>query len=83
MRRHIISRAVRPLMLTLLTAGVACSQPKTPADAPAQTQRQRDSVIGASSLPGAAGVRGAMSASDSAAARKARLDSIASDTTSF
>jgi len=82
MRRYTISRAVRPLMLALLTTGVACSQPKTPADAPAQTQRQRDSVIGASSLPGAAGVRGAMSARDSAAARKARLDSIARDTTS-
>jgi hypothetical protein len=41
------------------------------------TRRQRDSVIGASSLPGAQGVRGALRAQDSAAARNRRLDSIA------
>jgi hypothetical protein len=40
------------------------------------TERQRDSVIGASQLPGAAGVRGALRAGDSAAARNARLDSL-------
>jgi len=36
-----------------------------------------DSVIGQSQLPGAQGVRGALAASDSAAARRARLDSLA------
>lgn len=41
------------------------------------TQRERDSVLGASQLPGARGVRGALGASDSAAARNARLDSVA------
>ena len=46
----------------------------TPADT--LTQRQRDSVIGASRLPGAGGVRGALEASDSAAARQALLDSL-------
>jgi hypothetical protein len=45
----------------------------------AQTQRERDSVIGQSQLPGAQGVRGAMAASDSADARQARLDSMAAD----
>ena len=40
------------------------------------TQRERDSVLGASKLPGAAGVRGALKAADSAAARNARLDSV-------
>lgn len=40
------------------------------------TRRQRDSIIGASSLPGAGGVRGALRAQDSAAARRARADSI-------
>ena len=40
------------------------------------TQRERDSVLGASKLPGAQGVRGALKAADSAAARNARLDSI-------
>lgn len=40
------------------------------------TRRERDSVIGASRLPGAAGVRGALRAADSATARNTRLDSI-------
>ncbi|HEY8196307.1 MAG TPA: hypothetical protein VIG04_04985 [Gemmatimonadales bacterium] len=40
------------------------------------TQRERDSVLGASKLPGAAGVRGALRAADSASARNARLDSV-------
>ncbi len=43
----------------------------------AQTQRERDSVIGASSLPGASGVRGALRVADSAAARRALADSMA------
>jgi hypothetical protein len=42
-----------------------------------RTERERDSVLGASRLPGARGVRGALGASDSAAARNARLDSVA------
>jgi len=40
------------------------------------TRRERDSLIGQSRLPGAQGVRGAMRAADSAAARAARADSI-------
>lgn len=40
------------------------------------TGRQRDSVIGASTLPGATGVSRAIGATDSAAARNARLDSL-------
>lgn len=43
------------------------------------TTRQRDSAIGASGLPGAAGVQKAMTAADSAAARAARIDSAAAD----
>lgn len=42
-----------------------------------RTERERDSVLGASQLPGARVVRGALGASDSAAARNARLDSVA------
>ena len=44
------------------------------------TQRQKDSLIAHSTLPGAAGVRGAMSAADAANARTARADSLARDT---
>jgi len=40
------------------------------------TRRERDSLTGQSGLPGAQGVRGAMRAADSAAARSARADSI-------
>lgn len=40
------------------------------------TREQRDSIIGASSLPGASGVRGALEVADSAAARQQRSDSL-------
>lgn len=41
------------------------------------TERERDSVIGASRLPGATGVQGALRMSDSAASRREREDSVA------
>jgi hypothetical protein len=53
----------------------ACSGEK-PATKKVMTERERDSAIGASRLPGAAGVRGALRAADSAEARNNRLDSI-------
>jgi hypothetical protein len=43
---------------------------------PPPSQRTRDSAIGASNVPGASGVQGALKATDSAAARRAREDSI-------
>jgi hypothetical protein len=48
----------------------------TKADA-GRSERERDSVIGQSTLPGARGVQGALNASDSARARGAALDSAA------
>ena len=63
-------------LIGLALMAVACS-PDTSGNPPAGTQRERDSAIGASTLPGAGGVRGALRADDSAAARNARLDSIA------
>jgi hypothetical protein len=62
-------------MFGVLCIAAACAAEKP--EPPALSQRQRDSIIGASALPGAAGVRGALSAQDSAARRQARLDSIA------
>ena len=64
---------------TLLLAALAgCSKS---ADRPHgrddHSERQRDSVLGASQLPGAAGVRHALEASDSGAARRNREDSVA------
>ncbi|MEO7986144.1 MAG: hypothetical protein ABI766_06390 [Gemmatimonadales bacterium] len=54
----------------------ACSGDRGTRGAPAVSERARDSVIGASHLPGAQGVRGALRVSDSAAARRAREDSV-------
>ena len=56
---------------------VATCSPPDADSRPLNSQRTRDSVLGASKLPGAQGVRGALGASDSAAARNARLDSLA------
>jgi len=56
---------------------LSCS-PEREQEAPkTQTQRERDSVVGASSLPGASGVRGALRVADSATARRALADSMA------
>jgi hypothetical protein len=66
----------RAFILAISIAGLgACSSKQD--TAPPVTQRQRDSLLGASSLPGAKGVKGALAAQDSAARRKAVLDSIA------
>lgn len=59
---------------TLGLAGCA-DEPDMAVSRDTLTRRQRDSLIGKSSLPGAQGVTGALGAADSAAARAARLDS--------
>jgi hypothetical protein len=67
----------RPVLAsTVLLIVTACSPGKDRSQRPA-TQHERDSVLGASRLPGATGVRGALRAQDSAAARNSRLDSVA------
>lgn len=70
------------LVLCIATAALvtaACSD--KPAEQPpprtAAEQRRIDSTVGASKLPGAQGVRGALAASDSAAAYNKTLDSLA------
>jgi hypothetical protein len=63
------------LLIVLLTV-VACS-PSGEGAKQSRTERERDSILGTSQLPGAGGVRGALRASDSADARNARLDSVA------
>jgi len=59
------------IALAALLAGCKSSPP------PARTEHERDSLVAQSRLPGAAGVRAALKVSDSAAARRARLDSVA------
>ena len=67
--------AAKVLLLSLLAA--ACSGSDAPAnDRDTMTQRQRDSVLAQSGLPGARGVGKALSAADSVRARNAQLDSI-------
>lgn len=60
----------------LVCLGLASCSGKEEAAQPEMTQRQRDSAIGASRLPGAQGVRGALRAADSIQARNNMLDSI-------
>jgi hypothetical protein len=68
---------LRGLAGLALVLFVACSGKEPPRQPdPPPSQRTRDSAIGASNAPGAAGVQGALRATDSAAARNARVDSI-------
>lgn len=64
----------RILALALVSLSLGCG---SKGDPPQRTERERDSLVGQSRLPGARGVQGALNASDSAAARNARLDSVA------
>lgn len=70
---------MRAITVVAVSALVIACNPQPAGDTARRhvTQRERDSVLGASRLPGARGVRGALGASDSAAARNARLDSVA------
>ena len=79
------TRTLRPALVIVAVAasgiiGAACGKKEEAPKAPPRTaaeQRKIDSTIGASKLPGAHGVQGAMKAADSAAARQKVLDSIA------
>ncbi|MES2124215.1 MAG: hypothetical protein V4503_05950 [Gemmatimonadota bacterium] len=62
------------LLVILAATGCAKAPPRA-----AVTERQRDSVIGQSRLPGAGGVRGAMRAGDTAVAHNALRDSLAQE----
>jgi hypothetical protein len=63
------------LILALLAAGVvACSSDET-AKKQELTQREKDSVLAGSRIPGAKAVGKALRTSDSVAARQARIDS--------
>jgi len=68
-------RLVPGLVLAGLLAcggGEPVDRPQTP-----EARRARDSVLGASDLPGAKGVQRALDVADSAASRRALEDSIA------
>jgi hypothetical protein len=63
-----------PVILAILILGLCGCRDSSSTARPA-TERERDSAIGATQLPGAQGVRGALRVSDSAAVRRAREDS--------
>lgn len=66
---------IRTLALAVAVGLAACSAEPAP-KAGEVTQRQRDSAVAASGLPGAAGVGRAMQVADSAQARANLVDSI-------
>jgi hypothetical protein len=66
-------RALMTAVAVLVVAG--CAARDEPKPAARKTERERDSVLGASKIPGAGGVGAALRVSDSAAARRAREDS--------
>ena len=73
-----LRRALAALLAatSLAACGTREEPPADPAAGRAPTQRQRDSVIAASRLPGAHGVGSALRAADSATARAALAESV-------
>jgi hypothetical protein len=66
------------LMLCFVVAGLTgCKSEAGDTAKHPRSERERDSIIGQSRLPGAQGVRGALRESDAAKARNAQLDSVA------
>ena len=62
------------LALALVTS--ACAKDTGGNNRDTMTQRQKDSVLGQSGIPGAQGVTKALNASDSVKAREAQADSV-------
>ena len=62
-------------LLAAATLVVLTGCRSTAAGTPRRSEREQDSVIGASQLPGARGVQGALRVSDSAVSRQRRVDS--------
>ena len=67
---------MKRLALCALALAAACSSAKKPANnRDTMTQRQKDSVFGASGLPGASAINKAQAAADSLNAQRKRADS--------
>lgn len=69
-----LKRSALPLIV--LFAMASCTDKADKQDSAHLTRREKDSIIGESILPGAGGVRGALRAADSAAARNRRAAEI-------
>lgn len=72
-----------PLLLILAIAACSAEQPKSQQTVNRDTlsQRQKDSILANSRIPGASGVKRAMAAADSTSAQAHRADVVAQDTT--
>ncbi len=70
---------MRNLLILLALATAVSSCRRADSAPPPASERERDSIIGASQLPGAQGVRGALRAGDSADTRRAREDTAGRD----
>jgi hypothetical protein len=74
-RGHFVT-ALLTVATALTVSACGGSKPQSKAPPKPVTERQRDSAIGASGLPGASGIRRAQQVTDSLNAQNARLDSI-------
>jgi len=74
---------MRPTIISLLLFLAACgdSPDKQAVNRDTLTQRQKDSILAKSSIPGAGAVGRAMRAADSTSAGVRRADSVGADTT--
>ncbi|HMJ57722.1 MAG TPA: hypothetical protein VK467_01205 [Gemmatimonadales bacterium] len=76
---HHLSIAI--VVVTLAACGGGESSDKQAVNRDTLTQRQKDSILAKSSIPGASNVGRAMRAADSTSAGAHRADSVAADTT--
>lgn len=72
-----------PFVLILAIAACSSEQSGQTVNRDTLTQRQKDSILANSRIPGASGVGRAMRAADSASSRALRADTVARDTTDF
>jgi hypothetical protein len=66
---------MRACLFVVLTSALSACGEKGPDERADLTQREKDSIVAGSRIPGARAVKKAMSSADSASARQARLDS--------
>jgi hypothetical protein len=66
---------MRACLFVVLTSALSACAEKEPDERPNLTQREKDSIVAGSRIPGARAVKKAMSSADSASARQAQLDS--------
>ncbi len=74
-------KSILVVVTTALMLGCGSDQSGQTVNRDTLTQRQKDSILANSKIPGARGVGSAMRASDSIGARVQRADSLARDTT--